>query len=298
MLRAATNDSEGTDMRPSRRQLVPLAALLAAIAMLATLSASDASTTPPPAKGASMPGQAPAQFHRVVFLSHVNDPATTPGFPGDPAFTLETAFTVPNDGFYLQYVKEGEHTGSHWGAPCHFHTDEPCADQLDPSDLVRPAVIIDIRAAVRRNVDYQLTIGDLKAWEARYGRMPKGAAVIAWTGCDRWWSARQDGENYHNCGTGQAGLHQPGFSLGAVRWLIDRQVLGHQGALGTDTFGPDPGTDDQFRASSLVLHRHRLTLENLTGLGQLPANGAWVVVGGPRNREGSGSPATIYGLVP
>jgi kynurenine formamidase len=106
------------------------------------------------------------------------------------------------------------------------------------------------------------------------------------------------GENYYNCGTGQAGLHQPGFSLGAVRWLIDRQVLGRQGALGTDTFGPDPGTDDQFRASSLVLHRHRLTLENLTGIGQLPANGAWVVVGGPRNREGSGSPATIYGLVP
>ena len=31
--------------------------------------------------------------------------------------------------------------------------------------------------------------------------------------------------------------------------------------------------DEEFQESSLVLHRHRLTLENLTGLGQLPPPG-------------------------
>ena len=257
-----------------------------------------AAANPTPANDGSRAAHVPAGFRNVVFLSHVNDPATTPGFPGDPAFRLTTAFTVPEDGYYLQYVKEGEHTGSHWGAPCHFHTNELCADQLDPSDLVRPAVVIDIRAKVRRNVDYQLTVADLNRWQARYGRMPRGAAVLAWTGCDRWWSAKQTGRSYYNCGTGKAGLHQPGFSLAAVRWLIDHHILGRQGALGIDTFGPDPGTDEEFRESSLVLHRHRLTLENLTGLGQLPRRGAWVIVGGPRNRNGSGSPATIFGLVP
>jgi kynurenine formamidase len=282
-------------MRPSR-QLLPLATVLAVIAVLATLSVSDASTTAAPP--AAAPAQAPPGFRRVVFLSHVNDPARTPGFPGDPEFSLTTAFTVPEDGYYLQYVKEGEHTGSHWGAPCHFHTNELCADQLDPSDLVRPAVVVDVRAKAARNVDYRLSVADLKAWERRYGPMPEGAAVIAWTGCDRFWSARQTGRNYYNCGSGRPGLHQPGFSLAAVRWLIDRGVLGRQGALGTDTFGPDPGTDEQFRESSLVFHRHRIDLENLTGLGQLPPKGAWVVVGGPRNRHGSGSPATIFGLVP
>jgi kynurenine formamidase len=278
-------------MRASLRRLLPVAASLAGLAVLATLTASNASTAAPAA--GSPPG-----FSKVVFLSHVNDPATTPGFPGDPRFTLTTPFTVPKDGYYLQYVKEGEHTGSHWGAPCHFHADELCADQLDPSDLVRPAVVVDVRAEVARNVDYEVTVGDLRAWEARYGPMPAGAAVIAWTGCDRWWSAKQTGRNYYNCGSGRSGLHQPGFSLAAVRWLIDRGVLGRQGALGTDTFGPDPGTDESFRESSLVFHRHRIDLENLTGLGQLPPRGAWIVVGGPRNRDGSGSPATIFGLVP
>jgi kynurenine formamidase len=292
-------------MRPSVRRPIPLAVSLAAVAVVATFSASTASTAtapptagPAPTSAGSGPAHVPPGSGKVVFLSHVNDPATTPGFPGDPAFRLTTAFTVPEDGFYLQYVKEGEHTGSHWGAPCHFHEGELCADQLDPSDLVRPAVVVDIRAQVRRDVDYQLTVADLERWQARHGRMPEGAAVIAWTGCDRWWSAKQTGRNYYNCGSGQSGLHQPGFSLAAVRWLIDHGVLGRQGALGTDTFGPDPGTDEEFQESSLVLHRHRLTLENLTGLGQLPPRGAWVVVGGPRNRDGSGSPATIFGLVP
>jgi hypothetical protein len=51
-----------------------------------------------------------------VTQSHVDDPATTPIFPGDPAFTLSTAFTIPAD-FYPQYVQEDGHTGSHWGAP-------------------------------------------------------------------------------------------------------------------------------------------------------------------------------------
>lgn len=288
-------------MRPSLRQLIPLATSLAAVAALATLSASNAAPTAAPAPAGNdgyRSAHVLAGFRNVVFLSHVNDPATTPGFPGDPEFTLTTAFTVPENGYYLQEVKEGEHTGSHWGAPCHFHQGERCADQLDPSDLIRPAVVIDIRAKVRRNVDYELTVGDLKSWQARYGAMPNGAAVIAWTGCDRWWSAAQTGRNYYNCGTGLEGLHQPGFSLAAVRWLIDHHILGRQGALGIDTFGPDPGTDEEFQESSLVLHRHRLTLENLTGLGQLPPRGAWVVVGGPRNRDGSGSPATIFGLVP
>ena len=44
----------------------------------------------------------PADFGRAVFLSHINNPRTTPGFPGDPAFRTSVPFTVPRDGFYLQ----------------------------------------------------------------------------------------------------------------------------------------------------------------------------------------------------
>jgi kynurenine formamidase len=239
-----------------------------------------------------------AGFSSVVYVSHVNDPRRTPLFPGDPRFVLQTRFTVREDGFLLKFVKEGEHTGTHWASPCHFHAGARCADDLPASSLILPAVVVDVRDQVRRNVHYRLKVADLEAWQAQFGPMPAEAAVIAWTGCDRFWSVRERGRNYFNCGSGRPGVHQPGFSRAAVTWLIERGILGERGALGTDTFGPDPSTDLQFRESSMVLRRSRIDLENLTNLDALPPVGAWVAVGGPRNRNGSGSPGTVFGLIP
>src|SRR2546430_4015077 len=105
---------------------------------------------------------------RLVSLSHVNDPAKTNVFPGDPPFTLETIATIENDGYFLQYVREGEHTGTHWGAPGHFNAGEPLADDLEPSDLFLPAVKIDVRSKCAHNADYALTIADIQEWEREH----------------------------------------------------------------------------------------------------------------------------------
>jgi len=243
----------------------------------------------------SLPG-----FGQVVFLSHVNDPAVVPGFPGDPRFAMSTSFTVAKDGFYLQYVKEGEHTGTHFSAPCHFHVHALCADEMDAGDFIVPAVVVDVRDQAAADVDYRVTIADLEAWVAEHGAMPEEAAVLLWTGCDEFWGPdRGPGTvSYYTCGSGKGGFHQPGFSLAAVKWLIGQGVLGDRGLLGTDTFGPDPGTDFKYRETSLTLRKHRFTLENLTNLQALPATGAWITWGGPRNAAGSGAPSTVFGLIP
>ena len=68
-------------------------------------------------------------------------------------------------------------------------------------------------------------------------------------------------------------------------------------ALGTDTFGPDLGIDPSFEVTTLVLGERRFTLENLSGLEQMPPNGAWILVSGPRNKKGSGASSTIFGLI-
>jgi kynurenine formamidase len=239
-------------------------------------------------------------FSRVVFLSHANNQVKTPVFPGDPAFVMSTTFTVPHDGFYLQYVKEGEHTGTHYSAPCHFHVRGLCADELAPGDFVLPAVVVDVRAKVKHDVDYHVTISDLRAWETAHGRFPEQAAVLLCTGCDRWWGPDigRDIPTYYNCGSADGRFRQPGFSKAAVRWLIDQHVLGARGALGTDTFGPDPGDDPNFMETFLTLKHHRFTIENLTNLDAMPIRGGWIVIGGPRNRHGSGAPSTVFGLIP
>lgn len=239
-------------------------------------------------------------FASVVSLSHTNAPAKMPLFPGDPKFSLTTVNTVAADGYYLQDVHEGEHTGTHYSAPCHFRDEHRCAEDLDAADFVLPAVVIDVRTEVAADANHVVTIADLQAWETDHGQMPDGGAVLLWTGCDQFWGPTlvRDEPTYYNCGQPGHKYSQPGFTRGAVRWLIDTGVLARRGALGTDTFGPDPSADGSFFESYLTLNRHRFTLENLTNLDAMPTTGAWIVIGGPRNRHGSGAPSTIFGLVP
>jgi kynurenine formamidase len=245
--------------------------------------------------GTALPG-----FSRIVSLGHVNAPAETPLFPGDPAFRLTTVATVAADGFYMQYVREGEHTGTHYSAPCHFRDGKACAEDLDAADFVLPAVVVDVRAEVAGDAEYEVTKADLQAWETAHGQIPEGAAVLLWTGCGRYWGPEigRDEPTYYNCGRRGARFSQPGFSQFAVRWLIRTGVLAKRGALGTDTFGPDPTSDPLFLESWLTLNRHRFTLENLANLKEMPATGGWIVIGGPRNARGSGAPSTVFGLVP
>jgi kynurenine formamidase len=239
-------------------------------------------------------------FSSIVSLSHTNAPGRTPLFPGDPTFSLTTVNTIAADGYYLQDVREGEHTGTHYSAPCHFREGKLCAEDLDAADFVLPAVVIDVRDEVGADADHVVTKADLVAWQDVHGPIPPDAAVLLWTGCDAFWGpelARRE-PTYYNCGQEGAKYSQPGFSKWAVRWLIDTGVLGKRGALGTDTFGPDPSADASYMESFLTLNRHRFTLENLTNLGEMPTQGGWIVIGGPRNRNGSGAPSTVFGLVP
>jgi len=230
---------------------------------------------------------------RLVSLSHVNDPAVTNVYPGDPPFSLEVVATIPVDGFYMQYVREGEHTGTHWGAPGHFNEGEALADDMDPNDLFLNAVKIDARAKVAHNADYALMIDDIKAWERQNGRIPNGSMVIMWTGWDSRWGTPR----YPNLDADGV-IHQPGFSADAASWLIETGRLGYNGGLGTDTFGPDLGIDSTYAVSTMLYHHRRITLENLTNLAQLPTTGARTLVGGPINKNGSGSTALIYGVIP
>jgi kynurenine formamidase len=233
---------------------------------------------------------APFGFREVVFLSHVLS-ADTPVFPGDPPVTISPAATVGHDGFYLQRVATGEQAGTHWAAPAHFSQGEAAADQLDAADFFHPAAVLDARASAAQDPDFALGISDIERWEAAFGPIPRYAAVLLHTGYDDRW-----GDPVAYLGTDAVGgMHYPGFGAEAARWLIGQRQIS---ALGTDTMGVDPGADTTFATNRLLLHGHRMHLENLCGLGQMPPAGGWIIVGGTRIKGGSGSPATVFGLLP
>jgi kynurenine formamidase len=237
-----------------------------------------------------MTAAAPFGFSRVVFLSHVLAPGT-PVFPGDPPVEVQPAATIGRDGYYLQRVSAGEQAGTHWAAPAHFGAGELSADQLDAGDFFHPAAVLDARVSAARDPDFAVSVADVQRWEAEFGPVPPHAAVLLHTG----YAARWDDRAAY-LGTGaDGGLHYPGFGAEAARWLIEQRGIS---ALGTDTMGVDPGADATYATNRVLLHGHRMHLENLCGLDQMPPAGGWIIVGGIRIARGSGSPATVFGLIP
>ena len=171
------------ESRGRRRFLAAVSGLALFAGGMATAASLGAATADYRSTPARLPG-----FGTVVSLSHPNDPKRTPLFPGDPRFAVHTVFNVEDDGFRLEVVREGMHTGTHYSAPCHFHDGRLCMDDLSAEDLVLPAVVIDIREEVGLDPDHVVTVAELKAWEDDFGEIPEESAVLLWTGCDRYWA--------------------------------------------------------------------------------------------------------------
>jgi kynurenine formamidase len=189
----------------------------------------------------------------------------------------------------------GEHTGTHLDAPIHWITGRNREDvaAIPPARLIGPAVVVDRTAEVAEDPDYLLTVADLEAFEAQYGRIPPGAWVLFRTG----WSTRaQDADAFLN--VGPHGPASPGPDAEAARWLgTERDIAG----FGVETVGIDAGAaggfDPPFPVHHHLLGNGRYGLTQLANLDALPASGAVIVVAPLRLVGGTGSPVRALALV-
>ncbi len=243
----------------------------------------------PPAASAQTPPPALTDW-RVLDLTQPLTP-DIPIWPGDPAFEVEAWASYENDGYFINRIAIGEHSGTHWGTPNTFIAGARGADGFTAQELVLPAAVIDIRAQAAADPDYRLTVEDVQAWEAANGPIPAGSVVILYTGWqDRW----TDPEAFFGADADGV-LHWPGFSGEAVAFLTSERGIS---GIGTDTHGADPGNDEAFAASFAMYEANGLILECLAGLDNLPPVGATLVIGGLPVRGGSGSPARVFAFLP
>lgn len=259
--------------------------ILFALALLVILLLTAPRLFPPPPPALPNLSQWP-----VVDLTH---PITSvmPLWPGDPAVEIQPWATYSRDGYHLNRLTIGEHSGTHWGTPNTFIAGAASTEQVPVKRLLAAAAVIDLRQQATQDPDYRLTLSDIQAWEAAYGSVPDDGIVILWTG---WQGRWRDPTGFINRDE-QGIAHWPGFGSDAVEFLVNqRQVAG----LGTDTHGVDPGSDDSYAASSAIYTANGIVLECLTGLEQLPAVRATLVVGGLPIGCGSGSPARVLAILP
>merc|ERR550532_3465047 len=81
----------------------------------------------------------------------------------------------------------GEHGGTHMDSPKHFNFNGLTIDQIPLERMQAPAVVVDVRDKVEKDVDYQATFADYMKWEEKYGKMPDNAVFLLCTGWEKRW---------------------------------------------------------------------------------------------------------------
>jgi kynurenine formamidase len=179
-----------------------------------------------------------------------------------------------------------DHNGTHIDTPGHFFARTQTLEQLPVRNLIVPAAVIDISGRAKRDADSVVTIDDVKAWEKKHGRLPRGSAVFMYSG---WDVKAGDAQAY--LGTDKSNtLHFPGFAEDTCQFLVtERDIAG----IGVDTISLDIGPDKEFKAHKALLRGNKWGLECVANLSQIPPSGATVFVGATKVEGGSGGPARL-----
>lgn len=276
----------------SRRNFLRAAAGLGVVA-----STSACSLSPPPPPRAQISAAptvaAPVATNGVVQFSHIVDLTHTltidfPTFTGKQQLELESLTTLARDGYNMQRWLLAEHTGTHMDAPFHF-SDGESADLIPAENLHGALAVVDIRRKAAQNPDAQLTPDDLKSWEAKHGPLPTGAVVAMLSGWDHFVASPK----FRNSDEHGA-LHFPGFHVEAIEYLLtERDVKG----ILVDTLSLDYGPSPDFAVHYRWLPAGKWGVECVANLADLPANGAHVVVGGPKIAGATGGMTRLFALM-
>jgi kynurenine formamidase len=239
---------------------------------------------------------------RIVDLTHTLDPdfpviILPPEFGQCARFRMEevSAYDERGPAWKWHNITCCEHTGTHFDAPIHWVTgrDLPnnSVDTIPAEHLIAPACVIDCSEGASQDDDFELTVPVIEAWEAEHGVIPAGCWVIMRTD----WSKRR-GAAYLNMR--EDGAHSPGPVPEAVRFLVERDVLG----FGTETVGTDSGQATHY-TPPLPAHYYmhgagKYGLQCLNNVDQLPATGAVIIAPPLKIKQGTGSPLRVLALVP
>lgn len=126
-----------------------------------------------------------SEWH-VVDLTQPLTP-TIPICPGDPDVEIQPWASYDEDGYFINRLTIGEHSGTHWGTPNTFTKGATSAEQVPVEKLVAPAIVIDVRDKAVQDEDYRLSVKDVQTWETANGQVPSGSVVILLTGWQERW---------------------------------------------------------------------------------------------------------------
>jgi kynurenine formamidase len=215
-------------------------------------------------------------------------------------FTLEKlSWGKTEDGWWYasNNYKSCEHVGTHADAPIHFAEGGRTIDQVPLWEWIGPAVKIDVVKKCTENRDYLLTVDDVKEWEKKHGRIPDKSWVIMYTGIDTKYypNKKQVLGTDKNGSEALPELSFPAFSPEVAEFLAkERNITG----VAIDTPSIDYGKSTDFKVHRILFAADKIALENIANLDKLPEKGAMLYVIPMLIKDGTGSPARVFAVLP
>lgn len=237
-----------------------------------------------------------------VDLTHTFAPGI-PHWPGFPDEERELLYWYDNNppgpgtlgtGFYAQLFTHVGQWGTHVDPPAHFIRGLRTVDQIDVKEMVLPLVVIDVHNKVAMNPDYTITMDDVRLWEKKYGKIPKGAFVAMRTDWSKRWPDIAAMQNKDANGI----AHYPGWSMEVLKYLYETRQITASGHEPTDT---DPGvatSAGDYSLEAYILSTNHYQIELLANLDKVPQFGALAIVSFPKPQDGSGFPARAFAILP
>jgi kynurenine formamidase len=185
---------------------------------------------------------------------------------------VATAYDLPTD----QY-------GTQLDPPAHWDKLGATISDIPATYAIRPLVVINIADKVAKDQGYYLRVDDVKAWEAKYGRIPEGAVVMVRSD---WYKRWNDIPRFNE-------KRFPGVGLDALKFLhLQRNILFH---------GHEPLDTDatpNLEGEAWLMHHHFAQAEGVANLDKVPEAGALIVIGFAKPLGGTGGYARYVAIAP
>ena len=216
-----------------------------------------------------------------VDLSYEVSP-DTPHHPLFPDLTSEPVLNIAEHGASTYLYSLVSQYGTHVDPPCHFVEGGRAVHEITLDEMAYPLCVIDVSEKVKDNFDYSLSVQDIVNYEAAYGEIPAGSFVAMRTD----WSKRIEAKLDSIDADGNS--HYPGWSLEALKFLVEQRNIG---AIGHEPADTDAGADvikAGWAAELYLLEQDKIQIELMRNLDQLPAKGAILFCFFPKVKDGTG----------
>jgi kynurenine formamidase len=202
-----------------------------------------------------------------------------------PAFDPKTKepYTIAKDGFRTTYYDMVGQYGTHVDPPAHFSENGITMDKIPLKQMILPLIVLDSTPYLAKDPNHAFSVADLRAWEKKHGRVPKGSFVALRTDMSKDWD---NAENFKRSPF-------PAWTFETIKFLY-----GQRGVVATGHESLDTDTTEKMESETWLLKNGHYQIEVMANLDKVPAKGALIVVTWPKVKDGLGFPARAFAILP